>query len=200
MPFGSPDNEDEIKKRALAFQQKQGAQAAPEEQGAQEEGFLDVAKPYKQSALSKMQLPPALALAADVVIPDSPLAYFEKGASTVSKAGGLLNKMREAGPVAKAWHELTDAERAATSLPDYLRKAATGEKIAQEAIQVAPAAERTAERTLDYSGQAFAPTKTVTDATTGFKKTPTSVRDIKQTPEGGTIDYSPWSFKNKTKK
>ena len=112
-----------IRRRAEEFEKKYGTPSAPEEAGLEEEGFLDVAKPYKKSILGGVANP-MVAGALDLAIPDSPLYMLDKAAGTarkLKKEAGVISKMRqESAPAKKAWHELSEEERKATTFPNFL--------------------------------------------------------------------------------
>lgn len=107
MGLFSSDKDDEIRKRAQAFQEQQeasGMPSQPEEAGLEEEGVADIAKPYKKKALESLrEQSPMAADIADIALPDSPLGYFEKAAGLMSKGKrgvGAIAKMRHASPPA----------------------------------------------------------------------------------------------------
>lgn len=80
---------------------------APEEQGAEEEGFFDIIRPFTQALKKRMGdagLPAAAGTAADVLIPDSPIDV----ALPMMKAAKGLKKMKTLSKMSK---EVPQVER-----------------------------------------------------------------------------------------
>lgn len=89
--LSSNEEEEKIKKRAVAHQKKY-APDAKEEPGIEEEGYFDILKPYKSKALEKAGIEGATKEAINLAIPDNPLDLASSAIGAAKKGTSAILK------------------------------------------------------------------------------------------------------------
>lgn len=90
-------------------------------EGLESEGIADVVKPFKKTALQKMQeagLPDLAAKVIDVATPDGIEGYAMRALGGARKAGRAVSALRELGPAEKAGEEAGFVSQATKNMQD----------------------------------------------------------------------------------
>jgi hypothetical protein len=127
--------EESARKKSLRSLQMPGteeSQTAPEapegfsfpenpEKGLEEEGFLDVVKPYKQAAAGSLREAghPVLAGATELLVPDSPLDFLPNGSSSTVVASGIKSVPVPKGAMGK---DLPETQKKMRLLKEELKR------------------------------------------------------------------------------